>query len=77
MSGTPVKILFTSTAHEIVQCIPLFIECYKCRRCNKVRYLQEMFIEKCTPHYEDSTSGWVHDNNYPKVFIYRDRIEYV
>lgn len=62
-------VLITSTAHEVHQVTPLFIKVYICRRCDKVGYLNEMFNGGCTPHFELETSGWRHNEAYPKIEI--------
>ena len=51
--------LIISKAHEIVQCLPLDAELYKCVRCESKATLKELFHgQRCTPHFELETSGW-------------------
>jgi len=62
--------LIVSTAHEVVECLPAQQGTYKCLRCELEGPLALLFSEKpedrCRPHYETETSGWKHDNRYPK-----------
>ena len=49
-----------STAHEVVQCLPLTDKKYKCLRCGVSGAISTLYSEesKCHSHLESLTSGW-------------------
>lgn len=61
--------LIVSTAHEVVQALPLASRRYECRRCGFSGSLIEIFSDEneCTPHYERPSSGWKHNQKFNKV----------
>jgi hypothetical protein len=65
--------LIISTAHEVVQCLPLNAELYKCVRCNLKGPLALLFstatADRCRQHFESAISGWEHDNRFEMVDV--------
>lgn len=55
--------LIISRAHEVVQSLPLSARLYTCMQCHTIGSLAKLFSdypdEKCTPHFETKTSGWL------------------
>lgn len=65
--------LIGSTAHEVIEVTSRGPGNYFCTRCRKHGSLAELFSDEpqhlCTPHYESSTSGWLHDERFARFYF--------
>jgi hypothetical protein len=63
--------IIVSSAHEVVLATPVTSGLYVCLRCRARGTLARMFSNdpqmRCTPHYELASSGWTHDERWPRV----------
>ena len=67
--------LIVSTAHEVVQALPLALNEFVCMKCGVRGSLSRLFPGakdyelRCTPTYYNEGSGWQHDERYDKIEV--------